>query len=212
MAFITLSGIEGSGKSTQMRHISEFLTQIGKAYVLTREPGGTEIGQKIRSILLDPENKSLVPKAELLLYAADRSQHIETVIRPALKEGKVVVCDRFKDCTTVFQGYARNLDLKLINKIHDIVLDDLAPDITFLLDLPVETGLARAWEQLDGGSRNGNESRFEQEALAFHEKVRAGYLDLAQMEPERFHIIDASKNEKDVGDEIIAVLKDFFDV
>ena len=204
--FITLEGIEGSGKTTQIRHISEFLESRGYECVLTREPGGTKIGEKIRAILLDPESKDMDPLAELLLYTADRAQHIQELITPCLSAGKTVLCDRYFDATVVYQGFARGLDIALINSLHKLALNDLKPDITLLLDLPPETGLSRAWEQIDNGTRTGHETRFEKEELSFHKKVRAGYLELARLEPGRFRIIDASKEKEEVRKEIINTL------
>ncbi|MDX2439879.1 MAG: dTMP kinase, partial [Desulfobacterales bacterium] len=156
--FITLEGIEGSGKTTQINNIDRFLEKKGHDCVITREPGGTKIGRKIRSILLDPENKGMEPMAELLLYFSDRVQHVETVINSALSEGKTVICDRYFDATLVYQGYARGLDMKLITRLHELVLEGLKPDITFLLDLSPEIGLSRAWKQIDNGSRTGDET------------------------------------------------------
>ncbi len=204
--FITLEGIEGSGKTTQIKNIVEFLENKGYDCVVTREPGGTKIGEKIRSILLDPENRNMEPACELLLYFSDRVQHIKELINPALSEGKTIICDRFFDATLVYQGYARGLDLDLITGLHDMTVDGLKPDITILLDLLPEIGLSRAWEQIDHGLRNEGETRFEKETLSFHEKVRAGYLELARLEPKRFRIIDASKNKDQVKQQIIREL------
>jgi dTMP kinase len=204
--FITLEGIEGSGKTTQAINIVRFLEEKGHTCVITREPGGTEIGKQIRAILLDPENKDLDPLAELLLYAADRAQHLKSIIGPELSAGKTVICDRFFDATTVYQGFARGLDMELINRLHQIVLNSVKPDLTLLFDLPVEIGLGRAWESLDNGSRTARESRFEKETLAFHEKVRSGYLVLAGQEPDRFRIINASNDKEKVLEEIIIAL------
>jgi dTMP kinase len=204
--FITLEGIEGAGKTTQVKHIVAYLKRKGYGCVVTREPGATHIGKKIRKILLDPESKDLDPLTELLLYMADRVQHVKEIITPALSAGKVVLCDRFFDATVVYQGYARGIDIGLINKAHELVLDGLKPDITILLDLPVEIGLSRAWEQIKTGTRNGNETRFEEETLTFHQKVRASYLKLASFEPDRFRIIDATQNEDKVRRDIIAAL------
>ena len=204
--FITLEGIEGSGKTTQINNIAGFLEKNGHDYIVTREPGGTEIGKQIRAILLDPRNRNLFPMTELLLYAADRAQHLKETIIPALSSGKTVVCDRFFDATTIYQGFARGLDLVLIRKLHHIVLDDLKPDLTILFDLPVKTGLTRAWAQIDEGSRSNVETRFEKETLAFHEKVRSGYLELAKQEPNRIRIIDASNDKKKVSEDIMAIL------
>ncbi len=200
--FITFEGIEGSGKTTQMGNTRRYLESHGNTCVTTREPGDTRIGRQIRKILLDPENRDLVPQAELFLYAADRAQHIRERIIPALNAGHVVICDRFSDATTVYQGYARGIDLDLIHDINQRVLGNLKPDITFLFDLDPADGLKRAWTDLDGGGRSSDESRFELENLAFHEKVRNGYLSLAEKEPERIIVIDASLSENEVFNQI----------
>ncbi len=204
--FITLEGIEGSGKTTQVRHIVEFLQSKGHACVATREPGGTRIGKQIRALLLDPESSDMDPMTELLLYTADRAQHVQQCVLPLLSAGKAVLCDRYYDATVVYQGYARGLDIGLIRGLHKLILKDLKPDITILLDLPPEEGLARAWKQINSGTRTDIESRFEKETLAFHEKVRSGYLELARLEPERFRVIDASKSESQVRKEILSIL------
>ena len=202
--FITLEGIEGSGKTTQIDRLVEFLEDRGIGCVSTRQPGGTLIGQNIRSILLDPANSALAPLTELLLYMADRAQHIHELIRPALKNGQTVVCDRYFDATLVYQGFARGLSIELIGQLHHLLFDDLKPDVTLLLDLSPQVGLERAWQQLNNGQRSGDESRFEAEALAFHEKVRAGYLELARLEPDRFRIIDAAQSQ----DEVFAAIRE----
>ena len=204
--FITLEGIEGSGKTTQIRHIAEYIKSKGQDCVITREPGGTDIGKKIRTILLDSNSKGLDPSAELLLYVADRIQHVNEVIHPALSLGKIVLCDRYFDATVAYQGFARGIDMDLITMLHKKVVENLRPDITILLDLPAETGLKRAWEQINNGARTSAETRFEEEKITFHENVRAGYLELARMEPERFRIIDAARNEKTVKEDIIEAL------
>ena len=196
--FITLEGIEGSGKTTQIGRLVEFLEDRGIECVTTRQPGGTLIGENIRSILLDPANSALEPMTELLLYMADRSQHIYELIRPCLKAGKTVVCDRYFDATVVYQGFARGLNLELIRQLHQILFDDLKPDVTLLLDLAPQVGLQRAWQQLNTGQRSEHESRFEAETVAFHEKVRAGYLELARLEPGRFRIVDAAQSQDQV--------------
>jgi dTMP kinase len=202
--FITLEGIEGSGKTTQIDRLVEFLEDRGIDCFSTRQPGGTLIGQNIRSILLDPANRALAPLTELLLYMADRAQHIHELIRPALKKGQTVVCDRYFDATLVYQGFARGLSIELIGQLHQLLFDDLKPDATLLLDLSPQAGLQRAWQQLNNGQRSGDESRFEAEALAFHEKVRAGYLELARLEPDRFRIIDAAQSQ----DEVFAAIRE----
>jgi dTMP kinase len=196
--FITLEGIEGSGKTTQIGRLVEFLENRGIECVTTRQPGGTRIGENIRSILLDPANSALAPMTELLLYMADRSQHIYELIGPCLQAGKTVICDRYFDATMVYQGFARGLNIELIQELHQILFDDLKPDVTLLLDLAPQVGLQRAWQQLNNGQRSGLESRFEAETVAFHEKVRAGYLELARLEPGRFRIVDATQSQDQV--------------
>ena len=207
--FISLEGIEGCGKTTQLEYLSSFLEDKGYPYVVTREPGGTAIGEKIRSILLDPESKDLVPAAELLLYMADRAQHIELLIKPQLADGKIVLCDRYFDATVVYQGFARGLDTKFIRNLHRLLFEDLKPDITLLLDLPPRIGLERAWKELAGGNRSDTESRFEEETISFHEKVRVGYLELARFEPDRFKIIDASQELNQVQSDIRKLLIEY---
>jgi len=206
--FITLEGIEGCGKTTQLGHIDNFLRDRGLPYTLTREPGGTRNGKQIRSILLDPQTAGLTPMAELLLYFADRAEHIETVIRPALSQGRIVVSDRFFDATVVYQGYARGLGVDRIEQLHGILFNGLLPDLTLLLDVEPEVGLARAWKGIGNGERGTDESRFEEEDLSFHKKVRKGYLDRARKDPDRFHIIDASDGETQVRDRILSVLSE----
>jgi dTMP kinase len=207
--FITLEGIEGSGKTTQIQTITRYLTAAGHDCLTTREPGGTPIGGQIRSLLLNPDNGALAPTAEMLLYVADRVQHLETVVRPALAAGKVVVCDRYFDATLVYQGYARGLDRDMIRRLHRLVCHGMMPDLTLLLDLAPEAGLARAWRRINADAANACESRFETETLAFHRRVREGYLDLARKEPDRFVIIDAALKTKAVGEQIEAALAAF---
>ena len=204
--FISFEGIEGSGKTTHVKHMVRFLQDNGHDCVITREPGGTRIGEKIRAILLDPLSKDMDPLTELLLYTADRAQHINEYILPLLSEGKMVLCDRYYDATMAYQGFARGLNIGLIEKIHKLLFENLKPDITLLLDLPPEIGLERAWKQINNGNRISKESRFEEERLSFHKRVREGYLELARLEPERFRIIDASKDEHEVRVKIINIL------
>lgn len=205
--FITLEGIEGSGKTTQVEHIRRFLQSNDIDIFVTREPGGTDLGRKIRSILLDPGSSEMTPTAEMLLYTADRAQHIRQVILPALQAGRIVLCDRYFDATLVYQGYARGLDIKSIRTLHELMCDNVAPEITLLFDLPPETGLSRAWKQIHNGERHGNETRFETEAVDFHRKVRRGYLELARQEPDRFIIIDAGQDEMAVRSQVFSVLR-----
>ena len=210
MMFITLEGIEGSGKSTQIQHICRFLNTSGLGCVSTREPGGTSIGKKIRSILLDPDSNVMDPATELLLYTADRIQHLQEIVRPAIASGQIVVCDRYFDATVAYQGVARGLDMAMIYDLHRFICAGLKPDLTFLLDLPPEIGLKRARHQLAVGARTIDESRFENEAIAFHERVRTGYLTIARNEPDRFRIVDAAQTEADVRAQIMGFLK--FDI
>ncbi len=204
--FITFEGIEGSGKTTQIKRIGAAMQAKGVSHVITREPGGTSIGQKIRSILLDPQNKEIDPTTELLLYTSDRSQHIMQVIAPALTAGHIVLCDRFFDATLVYQGYARGLDIDKIKALHHLACKGLKPDITFLFDLTPADGLSRAWQEIKNGARDNSETRFEEETLLFHEKVREGYLTLANLEPERFRIIDATHDRDSITRQIVATL------
>jgi len=201
--FITFEGIEGSGKTTQVELLIAALQAKGYECVATREPGATRIGRGIREILLDSAHSNMLPLTELLLYEADRAQHIHDVIKPALDAGKVVISDRFCDATTVYQGYARGCDLDLIERIHQILLGGLRPDLTLILDLPVEIGLERAWQRIHSRSGDLPEDRFEKEALGFHEMVRHGYLTLARKEPDRFRVIDASGDPQSAHKDII---------
>jgi dTMP kinase len=189
--FITFEGIEGSGKSTQIVMLANYLKSHGNRVVLTREPGGTPIGDQIRKILLDPANKVLDPAAELLLYAASRAQHLSGVIMPALADGSIVLCDRFSDATLAYQGYGRGLDRKMIQELDRIVTAGMRPDLTLLLDIDPAAGLARARGRNSSRGLDA-EARFENEETAFHERVRQGYLALADREPERIRVVDAS--------------------
>jgi len=184
--FISLEGIEGCGKSTQSKILYEYLSQIGNCVILTREPGGTSIAEKIRDLLLDPKNDSMTDTAELFLYLASRAQHVEQVIIPALNEGKIVICERFNDATYAYQGFARGLDLNLLIDLTKIATSGLEPDLTVLLDLDVEEGLLRA-EML-----KNHRDRLESESIDFHNKVRNGYLTIAKNNPKRVKIIDAN--------------------
>jgi dTMP kinase len=204
--FITFEGIEGSGKTTQIKLLIPLLKARGHDYVLTREPGATRIGREIRAILLDAAHSEMLPLTELLLYEADRAQHVHEVIKPALKANKVVISDRFSDATTVYQGYGRGCDIDVIQQLHRLVLGGLQPDLTLILDLPVDVGLERAWQRINARSEGLPEDRFEKEALDFHQKIRHGYLALAEEEQQRFRVIDASRDEQSVHKDIAEIV------
>jgi dTMP kinase len=198
LMFITLEGVEGAGKTSQVENIVAFFKARGYECVTTREPGGTAVGRQIRAILLDAANTGMDAGTELLLYVADRVQHIQSLIKPHLEAGRVVICDRYADATLVYQGFARGLDSALIRRLHTLMCHDLQPDVTILFDLEPELGLARAWQRIEGRSGQADESRFEQETLVFHQKVREGYLTLARDNPHRFSIIDARQDKQNV--------------
>jgi len=185
--FITVEGIEGVGKSTNMEYVQEALVAAGIEVVLTREPGGTELGEKIRGLLLDHRNGSMVDDTELLLMFAARAQHLAEVIEPSLAAGKWVLCDRFTDATFAYQGGGRGIAMDRIAELEQWVQGGLRPDATLLLDAPVEVGLARA------AGRPQAADRFEREKQAFFEKVRQAYLNMATEQSQRYHIIDASQ-------------------
>jgi dTMP kinase len=202
--FITFEGIEGCGKTTQIGHLTSYFKKNQRPFLLTREPGGTQVGEKIRQILLSSDTIGIEPMAELFLYVAARVQHYRQVIAPARREGKVVLCDRFADATTVYQGFGRGLDLAWIEEVHARALENIKPDLTFLLDLPVEVGLKRAWKRLEKDQTR--EDRFEKEALEFHRRIREGYLTLARKEPHRILVLDGLKDEQTLHREIISRL------
>ena len=199
--FITLEGIEGSGKTTQLLRLQEHLRSLGHPVAVTREPGGCRISDSIRTLLLDPGNDSIAPHTELLLYSAARAQHVAEFIRPALKQGKIVLCDRFADATTVYQGAGRGLDMAQLESINRFASQGLVPELTVLLDYPVEEGLYRARTRNQCGNLE-TEGRFELESIDFHRRIRQGYLDLAARE-ERFRVIDALGDEDSVAKRII---------
>ena len=205
--FITLEGIEGSGKSTQIRRLGEYLTKQGLPVLLTREPGGCAIADAVRAILLDPKNQAMTARTELLLYAAARSQHVEQVILPALNAGTTVLCDRFVDATTAYQGGGRGLDVTLVAQLNTIATGGLQPDLTLLLDFAAEEGLSRARHR----NQHDNlldEGRFELEELDFHRRVRQHYLELAKRE-ERFRVVDAGGCAEEVTARMIATTAAF---
>ena len=189
--------MDGCGKTTQLRLLAQRLRENGREVVETVEPGGTEIGRHIRRILLDPANAAIHARTELLLYFASRAQNVEEVIRPALALGKIVLCDRFTDSTLVYQGCGRGLDPAIVRELDRIACQGLQPDTTILIDIDLETSLARAKRRNERAGQS--ESRIDDESAEFHENVRRGYLDLAAAEPERFVVIDGRAGVGDVA-------------
>jgi dTMP kinase len=199
--FITFEGIEGCGKTTQIKLLAQRLEKLGHRITVTREPGGSPVADKIRNILLDADNRAMVPMTELLLYAAARAQHVSEVVAPALEVDRIVLCDRYTDATIAYQGCGRGLDRKVIDELNRLATAGVRPDITLLLDCPAETGLERAFSRING-STGAREERFELESLQFHRRVREGYLELAAKEPERFIVIDAGRSIVEIEDAI----------
>ncbi|OGU15540.1 MAG: dTMP kinase [Geobacteraceae bacterium GWC2_53_11] len=195
--FITFEGVEGCGKTTQIKMLSELLSARGIHTHLTREPGGCPIADKIRAILLDAENRALAPLSELMLYAAARAQHVSEVIIPALSSGKVVLCDRFCDATTAYQSFGRCIDRGVIDTLNSHACQGVYPDLTVLFDCDPAIGLDRARRRIEASS-GPREERFELEALAFHQRVRAGYLQLAAENPDRFLIMNGAESIDDI--------------
>lgn len=206
--FITFEGIEGCGKSTQAKRLVDHLTDMEISAILTLEPGGTKIGHDIRRILLDTQNQGLSPFAELLLYAADRAQHVDEVIIPALSEGKWVVCDRFFDATTAYQGFGRGQDIPSIRSLNEKAASGIRPHITFLIDCPVQVGLERALRR-NKILQQEAQARFEKEDMTFHEAVRQGYLKIAKEEPKRFFVVDGTLSEDRLAETIIEHIRPY---
>lgn len=208
--FITFEGIEGSGKSTAMKGLQAWLEAKGQSTLMTREPGGSRLGQTLRAILLDMESRDLTSEAELFLYLADRAQHVQQVIAPALEAGKWVMSDRYADSMVVYQGYGRGLDPKTVHTLNDIAVRGVWPDLTLLFDLEVEQGLNRATARNIREGASVSEGRFEAESLQFHSRIREGYLTWAALHKDRFVRIDASQNTENVLEQCInAVSKKF---
>lgn len=200
--FITLEGSEGAGKTTAMDAIKAWANKADIEIVVTREPGGTPTAEKIRELLLDKNNKNILPDTELLLMFAARAQHLNELILPAVTQGKWVVCDRFTDATYAYQGGGRLIDMARIEQLENWVQGDLRPDMTLLLDLPVDVGLSRA-------SQRSEPDRFETEKVSFFERVRQTYLERARQFPEQFRVIDASQSIEQVQQQIHNVLNDY---
>lgn len=207
--FITFEGIEGSGKSTLITLVSGALRKKGIRQLVTREPGGTDLGKSLRKVLLDPQGAHITILAELFLYAADRAQHVNDVLLPAIEAGKTVLCDRFSDATEAYQGYGRGIPLETVRAVDAQARAGLVPDLTVLLDLPPGAGLARA---RDRNLRNsaGDETRFDDEEIDFHERVREGYLAISGREPERFLILDGMAAPEDLARKIMEEIESRF--
>lgn len=205
MPFVTFEGVEGSGKSTQLRLSAERLRGLGRDVVATREPGGTEIGKTLREILMNAENSGLDAVTEWLLLEADRRQHVREVLKPAVARGALVLCDRYSDATVAYQQHGRGLDPHAVGIVDAIARDGLVPDLTLLYDVDAASGLARARAR-DGGVSG----RFEAVELAFHEKVRAAYLEIARREPGRVRVIRSDAPRPEVFERTWAILAERF--
>ncbi len=197
--FITFEGIDGCGKSTQIRFLTDYLKEKGRDHLLLREPGGTVIGENIRNILLDKKNSGMIPMTELLLFEAARAQIVSEVIKPAVEEGKIVICDRFFDSTSAYQGYARNMGSEVVENLNRLATGGFEPDITFLLDISPEGAFSRRVAR-------GEEDRIEKLGMEFQEKVRAGYLELAEKSP-RIVKIDGTMSPEDTAEAILSHLE-----
>lgn len=199
--FITLEGPDGAGKTTQALRLDEYLKQKGYSTLLTREPGGTSIGEQIRNVLLNPDNGKMDFKTEILLYAASRAQLLKEVIKPALADGKIVISDRFVDSSIAYQGYGRNINLEMVVEINKLVVEDNLPDLTILLDLPAEVGFLR------NRTNNKTIDRIEKERIDFHQRVLNGFKELAVNEG-RFKIIKADRDEEAIFLDIVQVVEE----
>jgi len=204
--FITFEGMEGSGKSTLIFNLAALLRNRGIGTAVTREPGGTSLGGELRKILLDPAGSQLCSMGELFLYAADRAQHIEEIIKPALAEKKIVLCDRFSDATAAYQGYGRGISLEIIRAVDREARNGITPDLTVLLDLPPEEGLKRVRSRHEQSGSN-TETRMDDEQPEFHRKVREGYLAISAGEPDRFLILNAMDKPEELASQAIQELE-----
>ncbi len=193
--FITVEGTDGSGKSTQIALMAEYLRKMGHEVVLTREPGGTNISEKIRSIILDPENREMGYIAEALLYASSRAQHVAELIKPSVEQGKVVICDRFVDSSYVYQGFGRGIDMQILESVNKIAMDGMFPDITFFFDISPEVALERRIQATGA-------DRIENEKMEFHMKVYRGYKSLAAKDPDRIKVIDADRSIEEIAEDV----------
>ncbi len=197
--------MEGSGKTTQIQRLKKYLARRGIPCKVTREPGGVPIGEKVRRILLDPDHREMAPMTELLLYEASRAQHVKEAIKPFLKKGGIVLCDRFSDATLAYQGYGRRFDLKWIQRLNHLSSQGVRPDVTILLDCPSDVGLRRAIQR-NRTLKQEREERFEREEIQFHRRVRKGYLAIARKEPRRLKVIDTRQGEEKVFEKIKKII------
>lgn len=200
--FISVEGPDGSGKTTQIQEIEKYFKNKGYDVVVTREPGGTSISEKIREVILDINNKDMDFVTEALLYAAARAQHVSQIIKPAISEGKMVICDRFIDSSVVYQGIGRNLGMKTVEDINHIAINGYMPDITFLFKLSPEIGIQRKTKQ-------GSKDRLESEKIDFHKKVFKGYEQLEKMYPQRIIGIDANRSIEEIHNELITYIEKY---
>ena len=198
--FITFEGPDGSGKTTQLERLMPVLAAYGLDTVRTREPGGTFIGDQIRSVIMNMKNKSMHPRAEILLFCASRAQLVEELIRPSLSEGKLVLCDRYADSTMAYQGYGHGLDREALTRLLDFATGGLKPDLTLLFDISAEAGLRRRL------TNHEEWNRMDDYALQFHERVRNGYLAMAAAEPERWAVINADRSPEEIHADVVSVL------
>lgn len=205
--FITLEGIEGTGKSTQASRLAKRLRAEGYDCLATREPGGTAIGREIRQVILSPKNHRMCAETELGLYFSDRAQHLREVVWPALEAGRVVVSDRFTDSTLAYQGHGRGLPLRLVRSLDRIMTGEFRPTVTLLLDLTAEEGLLRARRRNQESAAHGREGRFEEEELAFHQRVRKGYARMANKDPDRYVTVSATGSVATVHEALWQALK-----
>jgi len=209
---ITFEGIEGSGKSTQIRLVAEYLTEKKIPFVVTQEPTGTDIGRQIGSILFNRQHSHLCAETEMFLFCAARAQHVREVIGPALEQDKVVLCDRFSDATYAYQGFGRGLNQEFIRLVNDYSAMHIKPDMTLLFDLPVDAGLQRATARNNKLKEPAATDRFEREKIEFHQRIREGYLDIMKNDPGRFRLIDATLNIDTIQTEVRRHIVDFINL